>query len=315
MGWLIFTFICSLQQKICRKVFCYDKKSSLFNGECKLDWEDIDKTCFSLFIKLTPVNLPLPGYPAPTRKYIIDLRFASDIHDKDFNVQDVSLGDPMSGRSDVETIVFFKTNETDFVEYAIAYMVKTFKTSIDKRKFLEDIHKRPIVQINYWGELYMRFETELVSYNITITTDRAGIKIPPLPDESLSVKVDSLVSYTKYTKIRDIGCSEEKTIKKLHMCPYFKIRTDEIEFDIRNGYLFIRGQNSLGKETAKVLSQWEYEIDNGNISICLQDYFDIYHGLASPYKFASKCNAAETKYSLNVACVCIILFLQYIYEI
>ena len=207
--------------------------------------------------------------------------------------------------TDVKTILFFKTNKTAFIEYAVAYFVKMFKTSGGKRDFLVRIVERPLVAVEYHNELFMSYSVQPALYNITITSEIATISISIISGEFLHVNVDNLVSDRRFTET-DV-CPQEKTTanNKLHECPYIKLRTDEIVFDVQYGYLFIRRINFLGQKPAKRLSQWEYEIDNGNITVCLQGDLDIY--LACPNTLFSKPNVAKAMYSLSAAWCCILL--------
>ena len=155
----------------------------------------------------------------------------------------------------------------------------------------------------------MKFEAELALYNITMTTDGAEIEVPYLSDESIDTKAHKLESYTRYKENHDVNCSLDETefISKLHMCPYIKVLLDELEFNIENGYLFVRGNYLPEKETVKPLSPWEFEVYDGHIFICLHDYFEIYKRIARLDNFDTKTNAAQTKCSLNVAWICIVL--------
>ena len=131
----------SIQQKVCRKVFCYDQ-FSLDNGECKQTTEKVNTTCSRLFIKLTPSA----GEATLTIKDIDELSFTMEIHSQTFESvsgSHVELGeeDQEMVKTDIETMVFFKTNETDSLEYAVVYMVKAFVSKWGKRNFLKNVDK------------------------------------------------------------------------------------------------------------------------------------------------------------------------------
>ena len=298
-------YIPDLYSKVCRRIFCHDN-GVLFNAKCLISTSNINKTCFALSLNV----LPFPDYPAQFIETFDKQTFIEHLHGMGLTPNDerpLVVFENSSRVTDAETILFFKTDKSDLIEYAVVYFVKQFKTSGDKREYLDRIVARPILEMEFKNEMFRRYTIQPALYNITITSEIANISIPIISDEFLDVNIDKLASDTRFTGT-DI-CPQEETvaINKLHVCPYIKLRTDETVFDVQNGYLFIRGRNALGQEPARLFPQWEYDFDDGYISLCLQDYLDIYHDMARPNNLVSKSNSAKTMSNLSAAWFCILL--------
>ena len=177
----------------------------------------------------------------------------------------------------LETDVFFQTNKKGFIDYVVAYIIIEFNTRVEKSGVLDDIVQRPRVLLNCFRESVFEFDLEPALYNMTIVNGRREIQV----HTSISgVQFDRLVSGYKYVPSYSHNCSNEQTVlmTKLHACPFIKLRADEIEYDVRNGFLLL-GMELTEKPPIKVLSTWEYEINENFIFICLEDFFDLQTGL------------------------------------
>ena len=282
---------------MCRRIFCHGG-GHLSYGVCISGSEHLNRTCFSVFLKLTP------EHPLLILNKIDKLSFAEDISNKSFGavgVQPDNLGTyPVST---LETNIYFKTDKTGFIEYFVVYRVQDIRTSSDKNAFLDDILARPIVDLNYREEFYMAFEVEPTIYNITVSNGVANIKVPLVLNGTFATKVDRLVSELRYVPNESHICPVEQTVKltKVHRCPYIKLRTDEIVYDIQNGFLFILGGNSLEKKPVKVLPQWNYEMHESVVYICLEDYLDINNDMILSETLLPNGNAFQPGYSWYLA--------------
>ena len=208
---------------MCRRIFCHGG-GHLFNGVCSSGSKHLHRTCFSVFLKLTPEHSLL--------NKIDKLLFAEDISIKDIKAGDEQPEFPGTYPvSALETDIFFKTDKTGFIEYVVAYIVQEFRASSDKNEILDDILARPSVDLNC-QEFYMAFEAEPTIYNITVSTGVANIKVPLISDRTFA-KVDRLVSELRYVPSESHICPAEQTVKltNVHRCPYSKLRTDEIVYD------------------------------------------------------------------------------------
>ena len=259
----------------------------MFKGTCIPGSKPTNLTCFNVFIKLVPVVHTLKV------NKIDKLRFAEDISDndsKDFpDAEEGNTGNQLG--LIIETDIYFKTDKNDFIEYAVVFLVKEFGTRLEKDVFLNDILQQPRIKVSYIGEMYKLFDLEPALYNITVVNGQKEIQVPMSISD---LKIDRLVSEFRYVLSDSHTCSVDKmvTLTKVHKCPFIKLHTDEIEYDIQNGFLLL-GVNVLKKTPVKVLSQWEYEIHDNFIFICLQDYLDVYNGLTLSDVFVSSVSAAQ----------------------
>ena len=262
----------------------------MFNGACSPGFKPTNGTCFNAFIKLVPVVHTLKV------NKIDKLLFAEYLVDNGF--EDISDADPDSTRNhqglNLEMDIYFKTDKNDFIEYAVIFLVKEFGTQKQKDAFLNDILQRPRIKVFYSGEMVKLFDLEPALYNITVVNGQKEIQVPASISD---LKIDRLVSEFRYVLSDSHTCSADKmvTLTKVHKCPFIKLHTDKIEYDIQNGFLLL-GVNFLKKTSVKILPQWEYEINDNFIFICLQDYLDVYNGLTLSDVFVSSVGTAQPRF-------------------
>ena len=246
----------------------------MLNGVCH--WATISQslngTCFTVFLKFVPVINTLKVND------VDKLRFSASINDDGVrNIVNKHTRNYVSRT--LETDVFFQTDKNDFIDYVVAYITIEFDTRVEKSGVLDDIVQKPRVRLNCFAKesQFEEFDLEPALYNMTVVNGRREIQVPVSISD---VPFDKLVSEYKYVPIYSHNCSDEQTLPmtKLHACPFIKLRADEIEYDVRNGFLLL-GMELTEKPPIKVLSMWEYEINENFIFICLEDFFDLQTGL------------------------------------
>ena len=138
-----------------------------------------------------------------------------------------------------------------------------------------------------------------VQYNFSIYNGTASVYVPPEADGFMR-KLD--YEYT-YDQVLDYCANQSVTIiNKLDACPFVQVFLDEFGMKIENDFILFE----VGNYT-RMFSRWEYKKYDETISICLEDFIDIYQKMPKlVFKtWVAVINNLLPKNILSFVCVCI----------
>ena len=263
-------------QMMCRDVFCHEHRT-LSNGMC-ISVEKIysNGTCFSVFIKLTPVPHEKPVRLVNIEKATLAFNIKSFL--KPGHVTDRPGTRPGIFERAAESLYeqefqfFYKASKTGHLDYVVVYINTVFQSRDDKNEFLEQLMSTKMLDVAYiWEtEHVIAFSVELAVYNLTMSDQTTKVLIP----SGDKISVDELTLDEDNPNASVCRNKEIVQLNQLHWCPYIKLDVHQVSVKIKMGYL--RFFNIFADNIIKVLSEWEYELHDDVIYICFDDYLDIY---------------------------------------
>ena len=253
-----------------------------------------DRHCYHLFIKLTPRDFESTLFVDLVKDSSFHLtilgRFSEAIQSFNEEVVRFELFYKRNILSPMNTV------DSLLVQITLISLVEETNSDI-LNDFVHKIHNR-IISIsvrNAYRELY----AELVVQNMTTNGNK-------ISSGATATTSDALVNiYNTPVNARHSNTclnTETITLRHLHLCPYIKIRFNEIAMKIENNVLHMKEPNLENIS----FSQWEYEMDDENVFICKKDYMSFYEMLPN-YKVqkALVVNQIDPKHILALACVCL----------
>ena len=142
------------------------------------------------------------------------------------------------------------------------------------------------------------FSVQLALYNIAVS-DNQSPKIYVYDATNLSTPI---TLYSSQEDWANDSCLNQNTsiLNKLYACPFIKIDMTEMSSEIENGVLSLRkGDASL------ILLEWEYEMEEDKIFICLDDYKELYSTIKTTDSNVIKsAGDVYAKQVLSLVCVC-----------
>ena len=258
---------------VCRDVFCHEHRS-VENGECKSSFTWFSETCFSIFIKMTPLPESRPPKLVMMQKNVlkenIEVRFRAYRSTR----QERSVGSSDGPKQ--QFMFFFKETETEYLEYVIVYIDTVFQNSGDKNEFIEGLIQTKSINSFYGSDMeygFITFALSLEVYNVTKSGEKTKLYVP----NGETMSIDEVLSDSKDSDKNICQNRAKMEMNLLHVCLYIKLATNELPMKIENDFLII-SDKGLGR-VMKVLSKWKYEKHDDMFYICLDDYLDIYHAL------------------------------------
>ena len=284
---------------VCRDIQC-NYLRDLRNGQCRPHnlWQDFlehvaDSPCFLTLFELrpypnsTPFNL-LDRESGPLRNNILNAIL--DLIDLQF--------------LDKFRVIQFFAHENGVLEYAIVLLLIPFNMDVYYDHYYNIFDRLVYLGANNvslkLADYSMKFLLNLVQYNISIYNGvvtvflslKAGGFMRKLDNE---YKNDPVLDY----------CANQSiiTINKLNVCPFVQISLDEFNMKIENNFLLFDGKTN----STRMFLKWEYGKHGKNISICLDDFIDIYQEIPQPV-FKTQVgvtNELQPKNILSLVCVCV----------
>ena len=279
----------------CRDILCHERRS-LHQGICESSYGAIDDTCFSLFLKLTPASGQASGQVKLRKRDIQTFYFLKDfLSDAKINSQiwkvegtttsfafEFSTGHgpemiKRSVESNDEVLqklrLFYKTDDDSVIQYLVIQLIYFARNAAQKYDILDNI--KPFMSLSYRGELTADFSVELASFRFKRIDDgRTVVSIPHHTGEETDELVTELdIPYGNECQHDNDDITE---LKKIHWCPFVILNLEELKLRFKNDILTIFDNDKLPR-TIKVLSQWEYDVHNGSLYLCFQDYIELYY--------------------------------------
>ena len=281
---------------ICRDVLCHEGRD-LDNGACLTNTKIVtNSTCFSAFIKMSPrTNL------------------LSDDNGDDVRMITIHIGRSLAEKLWIcyameEEFVFFTNADAKrqikyFVVFIVVYIpinVTGCESDVYIDKLLSLYSDNITVKDSIHGSF--SFGLEAAVFNVTHTWNRAYLFVPNMFDSTITVLETLLYWEIK----RPCDLTELTPINKLFYCPFVVLGADEIFITVENEFLFFVNVETPN-QTLKTLSRWEYEIHGDQISICLEDFIELYSIMIESKSVLSvhlsPQMAGNLKHSLALACV------------
>ena len=255
---------------VCRDIFC-DERHILFNGKCyPMQTKSVNKTCFSVFMKLTSLS----GKIFATRDQLRHSFFSQQLFYQNFSQipQQVKL--------------FFKTNDTGYIEYFVAYIVSVFQRPPHIDELLDYVIMMSKSEL-YFGKDAWRFSVELARYDMTASDQSTKL----LVHNSFENSFDELTE--NYNSSNENICSDKETVQlsKLNTCPHTRLRFGDLSMKIELDFLVFLDHFEDNK-IIKMLSKWEYEMEGETIKICFKDYLIISNVISRSH--STRYSSAET---------------------
>ena len=244
---------------VCREVLCAEHHVLEFGG-CQVSRIPLNGTCYSVFIKLTPLSgqtaLRLDKTDQTNLQGVIQSKLEALSVDNETPYNEITRSFTM----------FYKTNVTGYIEYVVSIIHSIFRASFDIDDFLLDLI---LLQndVLYYNREVVGFSVELAKYNLTVFDVTAKLLVPNLVDNSFDEFIAELRSFD------DTNCfvKEAVPLSKLHVCPYIDLRIGEIPMQsvLDNIYFTDPSSDDI---VIKNLTNWEFEGQSESIRICLKDY-------------------------------------------
>ena len=245
----------------------------MFDGICRAGSKTFNDTCFSVFVKLTPL-------PREKPLHLADIDFPLFAHVIKYTLKEKYSSQGSAGTSSSQKDsfrIFYKTDNEGYVKYVVVYIQTSLQSSKEIYKFLDNLLQLPVIELNYMFELYFEFSVELALYNITESAQNTTVFI----SHGSYLCADEILSDTVISDSNICPHTDAVQLNNLYRCPYIILGIEEISMKIMNDFLYIPGY-MVNDEYPKVLSKSDYEIHDEKIHICLYDYLDIYHLMPRP---------------------------------
>ena len=273
---------------VCREVFCH-KYQQLINGVCTAKVEANHSSCFGVFMKIIPFS---------------SLRSLTPIEESYIRQ---ALVERISLLTVTQELFFYNMSDLDQVDFLIVYLTATLTRDETLHNnlylFLDSVMQLDKDNITAFGrDFKATFSVELASYNITV-----------FENEVMKIFIPNSRDFTSFDTLEsDLGdltndtCLKEGTsiLNKLYVCPFIGIGKNEISSGIENGVLSLRKGDAN-----KIFTQWEYEVEEDTIYICLDDFRELYNSMKSS-NFIDKVITdvfISPKQILSLVCVCLSL--------
>ena len=285
---------------LCQDVMCY-AGLPLYNGECDVYNQNLEENaCFSIFIKLTPTQ----NVALLTNFLLCDeetfTRSLRKCFDEELGITNNSTG----------FLYFRKLDHFSHIDYLVIYAVFGFSSHSEKvYKVKRLIEKKYFTFIPLQVEsLSFDLKLELSVYNLNFS----DFNFPDVAAE-LHVTTDFRTSFDTLTEtfdsssVRSAMCSanEKIALTRLHLCPFVKIPVRALSMKITNGFLCVY-EDSDSSKIVKVLPKWDYDINDNNILMCLDDYLDLYNAIPAQ---TSDEAGVESFYTLICFYVTVVVYL------
>ena len=249
-----------LSQMVCRDVFCRENHK-LAHGKCTVSRYVTHENCFAMYIRLSVI-----------RATIVTIH---DNFDLSVFVGDLQydLESALGIRNEMQIFqAFYHLGDNSRLEYVVVYVAFDFTDILKSDQILTSLFQMPDVEVLF-HEIDVIFSLELTVYNMTLSDQEAKLLVPIGLNS-----FDTLHSSYRPDASR-FSCSQKETvlINKLHFCPYIALGVDEIpHLSIIGNDLVSFVEAANDNQPLKLLTRWDYEIQDNKLYICLEDYFDIY---------------------------------------
>ena len=182
-----------------------------------------------------------------------------------------------------EFLYFIQENRRGYIEYVFVDVLFTFVSVSEKIRAVDRLIGTPSIYFESLERGDISFELELVksAYHLSISDTS-------LPNTVVELRVSTASKNGVNTFKQQFNSSELLTaeclanqavpITRLHRCPFVSIPLSALYIKIINGILWVYN-DSAHSNILKDLPKWEYEINNGAVMLCYDDYLDIYTGL------------------------------------
>ena len=203
-------------------------------------------------------------------------------------------------------LIQFFAKEDDILEYAIVFLI--IPIDMDTLHYNHHNYYDVFDQLVHLGAINASLKLDdypsdwilnIVQYNFSIYNGTASVFVYPKADEFMR-KLD--YEYT-YDPVLDYCANQSVTIiNKLDACPFVQVFLDEFGLKIENDFIIFE----VGNYT-RMFSRWEYKKYDETISICLEDFIDIYQEMPKlVFKtWVAVINNLLPKNILSLVCVCI----------
>ena len=248
---------------VCRDVFCRNFHKLRY-GKCTVTDSVRQEFCSAMFIKMTVTTEATIQVTDPGDHY-----FKRDLLEEFETI--IGL------RNVTQTFtVFYKFDALRMIEYVVLYVTFDFIDTNESYHVLSSLMQLDYLQLEY-TERYVMFSVDFAVYNMTLSDQASKIVVPTSFNTS-----DELHTQSNPFTVGDSSCSQKETvlINKLHFCPYIILHNDEVQAMVGKSLVFSRKAMD-NTRPLKLLTEWDYKRNGSDILVCLEDYFDIYHAMAS----------------------------------
>ena len=276
-----YTTFLLLFQKICRDKLCHPERyMNPARNKCELESSlDLHRPCVSVFIKMNA----LKGNLSPEYEFTEKSEVRSFLGD----VWDTFLHNGVPERVIVTIDIYVGSNRNGkgsskdyYVLKLILYLdANRVDTGDIVQQFLLYIHQKTL-RLKYRQTLFF-FELETYK-EVFQGTDKRFIHVPE-PNHEEPVEMEWLGSRAFMREFT--YCLDTEAIIAMHkiqVCPYIQIRTDELSMNFKKEFLILNTYNFTS-----TFSQFEYELQNDTINICLSDFLPFFYAMTKPTEVSS----------------------------
>ena len=260
----------------------------LDNGACLRGFKRAtNSTCFSAFVRLTPLSNSRHIEASPFMNSQIQHVFMTNLS--------------ICNGTELELPVFSYANDLHRVQYFVVFIAVFIPAAnTDCFHFVDTLIALTSDNMNLTDTLGrpISFSLEPAVFNITFTRTYVEISVPHLSNSTVTTLkrgatevLENLCDYTKLTEIN-----------KLFVCPFVILDVDDFSILVKNGFLFLANLDFPNK-TLKTFSKWEYEIHDNELLICLDDFIELYNVMVDSKSRTSQYVPGNMKHTLALICV------------